>query len=85
MLENLDKQLFIILNSANSPFWDTVMYIISAKLTWIPLYIAILTYFGFRYKRKFIVILLFMVIAVTIADQSSVHFFKNIFHRLRLS
>jgi undecaprenyl-diphosphatase len=83
MLENLDKQLFIILNSANSPFWDTVMYIISAKLTWIPLYVAILICFGIRYKRKFIIILLFIILAVTLADQSSVHLFKNVFQRLR--
>lgn len=83
MLENLDKQLFIILNSANSPFWDTVMYIISAKLTWIPLYIAILICFGIRYKKKFIIILLFIILAVTLADQSSVHLFKNVFQRLR--
>jgi undecaprenyl-diphosphatase len=83
MLENLDKQLFIFLNSANSPFWDTVMYIISAKLTWIPLYVAILICFGIRYKRKFIIILLFIILAVTLADQSSVHLFKNVFQRLR--
>ena len=83
MIESLDKQLFLFLNSANSPFWDTVMYIISAKVTWIPLYIAILIYVGRRYKRKFPVILLFIILAVILSDLSSVHLFKNIFQRLR--
>ena len=83
MLEQLDRQLFLFLNSLNSPFWDRVMYAISTVLIWVPLYIAILVYIGFKYKRKFPVILLFVILAVTLADQSSVHLFKNVFHRLR--
>jgi len=59
------------------------MYAISTVLIWVPLYIAILVYIGFKYKRKFPVILLFVILAVTLADQSSVHLFKNVFHRLR--
>ena len=83
MIENVDRQLFLLVNSANSPFWDTVMYIISAKVTWIPLYIAVLIYIGLKYKRKLPVILMFIILAVSVADLSSVHLFKNTFHRLR--
>jgi undecaprenyl-diphosphatase len=83
MLERLDQQLFLFLNSLNSPFWDKIMAAISSILIWVPLYIAILIYLGFKYRRKFIIIVLFLIIAATLADQLSVHLFKNIFHRLR--
>lgn len=83
MIEQLDQQLFLFLNSLNSPFMDQVMYAISGKLIWAPLYIAILVYLGIRYKRKFILILLFIILAVALADQTSVQLFKNTVQRLR--
>ena len=83
MLERLDQQLFLFLNSINSPFWDTVMHTLSGKLIWAPLYLAILIYLGIKYKRKFLIILLFVILAVTMADQFSVQLFKNIFQRPR--
>ena len=83
MLESLDHQLFLILNSLNSPFWDNIMYAISGKIIWIPLYTVIMIFLAIKYKKKFLVILLFIILGVTLADQSSVHLFKNLFHRLR--
>jgi undecaprenyl-diphosphatase len=83
MLEHLDQQLFLFLNSLNSPFWDQVMHAISGRVIWAPLYLAVLIYLGVKYKRKFFVILLFIILAVSFADQGSVQLFKNIFHRLR--
>jgi len=72
MAEQLDQQLFLFLNSANSPFWDKIMYILSLKLVWAPLYIAILIYLGFKYKRRYLIILLFIILAVTLSDRVSV-------------
>jgi undecaprenyl-diphosphatase len=83
MLQHLDQQLFLFLNSHNSPFWDTVMYTISGRVIWAPIYLAILFYLGFKYKRRFLIIVPFILIAVTLADQVSVQLFKNIFMRLR--
>ena len=83
MLENLDKELFLFLNSLNSPFWDQIMYSISGKIIWIPLYLAILVTIGVKYRKRFPLILLFIILAVALADQSSVHLFKNVFQRLR--
>jgi undecaprenyl-diphosphatase len=82
MLERFDQQLFLFINSSNSPFFDHLMYAISGKLIWVPLYLAILIYLGIKYKRKFLIILIFIILAATLADQSSV-IVKNIFHRLR--
>ena len=82
MLERFDQQLFLFINSANSPFFDQVMNTISGKLIWVPLYLAILVFLGVKYKRKFLIILIFIILAATLSDQSSV-IVKNIFHRLR--
>lgn len=59
------------------------MHAISGKIIWAPLYIVILILLGIKYKRKFFIIVLFIILAVTLADQISVHLFKNTFQRLR--
>ena len=82
MLEHLDQQALLFLNSLNSPFFDQVMYTISGRVIWIPLYLAILVTIGIKYKRKFLIILLFIILAATLADQLSVAI-KNLVERLR--
>jgi len=82
MLERFDQQLFLFINSSNSPFFDQVMHAISGKLIWVPLYLTILIFLGVRYRRKFLVILIFIILAATLSDQSSV-LIKNIVLRLR--
>jgi undecaprenyl-diphosphatase len=82
MLERLDQQLFLFLNSLNSQFCDQMMYAISGRLIWVPLYLAILIFLGIKYKRKFLIILIFIILAATLADQTSV-IVKNFVHRLR--
>lgn len=72
MAEQLDQQLFLFLNSANSPFWDKIMYVLSMRLVWAPLYIVILIYLGIKYKRRFWILLLFIILAATLADRVSV-------------
>jgi undecaprenyl-diphosphatase len=82
MLERFDQQLFLIINSSNSPFFDQVMHAISGRLIWAPLYLAILIYLGIKYKRKFLIILIFTILAITLSDQASV-VLKNLTQRLR--
>lgn len=82
MLEHIDQQVFLFLNSMHTPFWDSVMYTLSGRVIWAPLYLAILIFLGVRYKRKFFILLIFIVLAITLSDQLSV-ILKNITHRLR--
>jgi undecaprenyl-diphosphatase len=82
MIERLDQQLFLFLNSMNSPFWDQVMHAVSGRIIWIPLYLSIVIFLVIKYKRKFFVILLFIILAATFSDQVSV-IIKNIVQRLR--
>ncbi|TFG42088.1 MAG: phosphatase PAP2 family protein [Bacteroidia bacterium] len=82
MAEQLDQQLFLFLNSANSPFWDKIMFVLSMKIVWAPMYLAILIFLGRKYKRRFWIMLLFIILAVTLADQVSV-LIKNAVDRPR--
>ncbi|MDX2414993.1 MAG: phosphatase PAP2 family protein [Bacteroidales bacterium] len=79
----LDKSLFLFLNSFNSPFWDSVMWIVSARLTWVPLYLAIIIMLGYKERKKLLVILPFLILTVVLTDQVTLHCFKNIFERFR--
>ena len=83
ILLKLDTDLFLYLNSINSTFWDTVMWYISATKTWIPLYIIVLFFVFKQQKWKGFITFFFMILLVAVADQASVHLFKNVFQRLR--
>ncbi len=83
IIKNLDTNLFIFLNSINSPFWDKTMWLISAKTTWYPLYLAIIAYIIYKYKNKSIILLFSIALLITLADQTSVHLFKDVFQRFR--
>jgi undecaprenyl-diphosphatase len=82
-LNNWDTQLFLTLNGWNSPFWDTIMYWISGKTNWIPLYVVLLGYLGYTFRWKSLWILLGTAVLITMSDQASVHLFKETFERLR--
>ena len=71
MIEQLDRQLLLILNSANSPFWDDVMFFVSMKLVRIPLYLAILIYLAREYRKSFLLLVLCLILSVVLADQLS--------------
>ena len=85
-LEGIDRTIVVVVNNWNSPFWDEFMWIVSGKLTWIPFY-AFIFYLFYKKEgwKKAIFFLLGVIIAVALADLSSVHLFKNIFLRYRPS
>ncbi|MFO7754405.1 MAG: phosphatase PAP2 family protein, partial [Bacteroidales bacterium] len=82
-MEKLDQEIFLFLNSINSPWWDDVMALISSKLIWVPLYAFILVMLGIKYKRSLLLIIPIIILTVTASDQLSVHAFKEVFQRLR--
>ncbi|MEE4115187.1 MAG: phosphatase PAP2 family protein [Marinilabiliaceae bacterium] len=83
MLEQVDKTIFLFLNSHHSPFWDQIMWYISGRYTWVPLYLAILIMAGIKEKRRLLVLFPLIILTITLCDQVSVHCFKNVFERLR--
>ncbi len=83
MIEQLDRNLFLFLNSINSPWWDKFMVLVSAILTWVPLYVFVLVLLAIKYKRTVLIIIPVLILAITASDQMSVHAFKEVFQRLR--
>lgn len=85
-LENIDQKLFLFLNGLNAEWLDPVMTNVSGKLQWIPVYLLFIwlihKYYGIK-NTVFAVIVL--VLLITIADNISVHLFKNVFQRYRPS
>jgi undecaprenyl-diphosphatase len=85
-LESIDRAVVLFFNGLNTPFLDEVMWIISAKLTWIPLYVILIYLFARKNNlRRSMLFVLFAILVVAITDQSSVHLFKNMFLRYRPS
>lgn len=73
---NLDKELFLFLNSLNSPFWDTVMFAISGKLIWLPLYLAVLGQLIYVYRKKAFIPVVTVVVLIGMADLTASKLFK---------
>ena len=84
-LDSLDTQLFTWLNSFHSPFFDTLMWTLSAKETWIPLYICITVLLFVKNWKQALIILLTMAICITLADQISSTVIKEVVARPRPS
>lgn len=82
-LNNLDVSILLWVNSHFSPALDQIMLFASGKFTWIPLYLFIVFLMVKKYKVKALIVLVFVVLTVTLTDQTSVHLFKNVFLRLR--
>lgn len=83
-LEGIDRELLLAINGAHHPVLDEIMWIISAKFTWIPLYLFLIYLAYQQFGRKGMLLFLgCILVCVALADLSSVHLFKNIFQRYR--
>jgi undecaprenyl-diphosphatase len=83
-LNKIDTNLFLLINQANTDILDKIMYYASSTVFWIPFYILLFVLIIVKYNwRKGLIALLFVLVAVGIADLTSVHLFKNVFQRLR--
>ncbi|MEN9997284.1 MAG: hypothetical protein RI922_274 [Bacteroidota bacterium] len=85
-LEEIDRSIVVAINGWNSPFMDEVMWWISARITWIPLYLLLL-FIAYKSLSRNQLFLFLGLIGLTIAltDLTSVHLFKNVFLRYRPS
>lgn len=66
-----DINLFLYLNGKHSPFFDVVMYWLSSKTVWIPLYILLAYIFYRLLNKKIIPLILFAGLVVLLSDQGS--------------
>ena len=80
---NWDEELFLLINGFHNSFGDFIMFWMSEKFIWIPLYLFFIFLIYRQYKLKTLFIILFAAIMIALSDQITVHLFKNIFQRLR--
>lgn len=80
----LERNLFFALNGSDSLFLDNVMWTISGRFVWIPLFLFVLFLFFYRAHRKeAILVTLFFILVFAATDQISSSFFKPFFERFR--
>lgn len=86
VLQQTDQQLMLALNGLHNPFWDQVMWLYSAKLTWVPMYAAILYVIvrNFNLRLTFFT-LIAITLTITFADQVCATFIRPFVERMRPS
>lgn len=83
MINQLDTQAFLWLNSLHADSLDPIMAWISARNSWFPLYVVIIGGLIWRQRRKSIGSLLMIIFSVIISDQVCSSILKPLIHRLR--
>jgi undecaprenyl-diphosphatase len=86
-LIDLDKKIFLALNHFTSPVADPVMRLLSGPVPWVLFFAAFLFLLIKRdwleHRKNFFISLVLLSLTYLIADQASVHLFKEVFMRLR--
>ncbi|MFL9845699.1 phosphatase PAP2 family protein [Flavobacterium rhizosphaerae] len=82
-LLELDRNLFVWLNSLGSETFDPLWIIITKQVSWIPIF-AIILWLAFKRLgwRHAVLVIFCIAVLVAFTDQTTV-FFKNHFQRLR--
>lgn len=68
---SIDQSLFLFLNGLHLTWLDQVMWIISGKWVWIPLYLFLLYRLWVLYKKDLLKILGTIFLLIVLTDQSS--------------
>lgn len=82
-LLNADLEVFNFINGLQLGFLDTVLIIFRNKMTWIPLYVALVVFMIWYWKKKFWLPLLFTLLTVACADFLSSEVIKKNVERPR--
>jgi len=69
VLNKTDKQWLLWLNGHHSESFDKIMFFVSGKYEWIPLYILLLAFIIWKYRWKSLWIMVSLVILITLSDQ----------------
>jgi len=68
-LDQVDQKIFLFLNSLHCPFMDNIMWQISGRFLWVPLYLAIIYFFIRERKRNVWVTLIAIAVMILLSDQ----------------
>src|ERR1041385_3466513 len=82
---DLDKKLFLFLNSLHLQWLDPVMFYASGTFFWLPFYALLIFLIIKKYKQKDWVVLLGVTITIVLANEITSTLMKPFFARLRPS
>lgn len=82
-INQLDTNLFLRLNGLYASWLDPIMILATERNTWIPFYALLIGWLAYRYRKQAIWMVLTLIVAVAISDQTASALLKPITHRLR--
>ena len=82
---DLDKHLFQLINSHNSPFWDKVMWVITSAQFGVVFFLILSALVVWYYRKQSWKILLFIAAVTLLADAIGARVLKTSIKRLRPS
>jgi len=69
VLTYIDQHIFFILNGYHSAIFDRIMWIISEKVTWVPLYLWFLWLLFREYRKNYWMVLVAIILMIIVSDQ----------------
>ena len=82
-IQQLDTQIFLSLNGAHAPWADTLMYWVTERNTWIPMYALLIIWLVWQYKQQAAGMIGALILTIIIADQTASSLLKPWVERLR--
>ena len=83
-LQNIDQIIFNWINQdLSNAIFDRFFVIVRNKYTWLPLYLFLISFFIFNFKKKGLIIMLLAFITVGISDFTSATLIKPRVERVR--
>ncbi|GAB3643142.1 phosphatase PAP2 family protein [Spirosoma arcticum] len=82
-LNQLDTDFFLWLNGHFAPWLDPLMIFATERNSWFPFYALLIGWLAFRYRKQAIWIILTLVAAIVISDQTASALLKPLTLRLR--
>jgi undecaprenyl-diphosphatase len=80
----LERNLFFALNGSDSMYLDNIMWTLSGRFVWIPLFLFILIIFFYKMPWKSaLIVSVFFILVLVLSDQVSSSLFKPLFERFR--
>lgn len=79
-LHTIDDSILMFINGKNLPFMDQLMFLISGRFTWIPLYLLFAILIWRKYKKDSWVVVLFAIMAIILSDQFADLIKNNVMH-----
>lgn len=82
-LNELDTALFLFLNSLHAPWLDRLMVLFTERNTWIPFYVGLICWLGWRLRWRAVGVVLTLTAVVAVSDQTCSSLLKPLTIRLR--